>query len=68
MDINEASINTVDETSSYPSLLDCHAVDSDKSSIGTTASETHFKTLDKAVDSFALSKHIHSQTNSNKHQ
>ena len=67
MDMDEVSINTIDETSSYPSL-DCHAVDSDELSIGTTTSETHFKTLDEAVDSFALSKYIRSQTNTNKRQ
>ena len=37
-------------------------------SIGTTTSETHFRTLDEAVDSFALSKCIRSQTNTNKRQ
>ena len=53
MDMDEVSINTIGETSSYPSL-DCHAVDSDELSIGTTTSETHFKTLDEAVDSLLL--------------
>ena len=53
MDMDEASVNTIDETSSYPAL-DCHAVDSDELSIGTTTSETHFQTLDEAIDSFAL--------------
>ena len=70
MDMDEASVTTTDdETSSYsPPALDLCAVDSDESSIGSTTSETHFQTLDEAIDSFALSKYIRSQSNSNKRQ
>ena len=70
MNTDEASVTTIDdETSSYsPPPLDLCAVDSNESSIGSTASETHFQTLDEAINSFALGKHICSQSNSNKRQ
>ena len=70
MDMDKASVTTVDdETSSYsPPPLDPRAVDSGELSIGSTASETHFQTLDEAIDSFALGKCIRSQSNSNKRQ
>ena len=54
MDMDEASVTTIDdETSSYsPPALDLCAADSDESSIGSTTSEMHFQTLDEAINSF----------------
>ena len=68
MDMDEVSVTTIDETSSYPPPLDLCAVDSDESSLGSTTSERYFQSLDKAIDSYALSKYIRSQSNSNKRQ
>ena len=67
--MDEASVTTIDdETRAYPPSLDLCAVDSDESSIGSTTSETHFRSLDEAIDSFALGKYVRSQSNSNKRQ